>query len=667
MNRVIHSRIYWSILLSVPVGIVGMLSWPFPEGNALLRLILLEQPTLFYALKWTYLAMLFTTPFIAFSVALSSFYIFVARRERKSGPICLPAYPEPRSRDRLYLVIGEVHHAKKPEPVEQPRWLVIPDRGLFTGIAVFGAIGTGKTTGCMYPFAKQLLSYRAQDKDHRLGGLILEVKGDFCFHVKRILEDAGRGADYVEIGLDSPYRYNPLHNDLDAYALAYGIASLLNNLFGKSREPFWQQAYTNLVKFIILLHKVLFDYVTLFDVYECAINPDQLEEKIKSGEAGLPQDFVSITVEAFMAEEELETYPFERDPETGYMKALSTEDLIDCLREHKIEFKTGTDISSSAASNWAKDPEKRQQFEAVKRWFYQDWKRVEPRLRTSIVEGISVFLSLFDDNPAVKRVFCPPKETYDPVANQDGSFGKPLPPLSELIEQGAVLALNLPLATNPGLAKAIGTLLKQDFQRAVLNRIPRMAQERDRAWRELLFLCDEYHGFATVGENDPSGDEKFFALSRQAKCIPIVATQSISSLRSVLPGESWRTLLQTFRTKIFLALSDDFSTRTASDLCGKEEQLKPNYTLSETGQDARVSMLTGKAVAHQATLAATKGYTVQRDFTFEPKVFSELKNAQAIVLAYDGLNPHPPTFCYLKPYYLDPNISYFEQLAKGAI
>ena len=49
---------------------------------------------------------------------------------------------------------------------------------------------------------------------------------------------------------ESEYRYNPLHNDLDAYALAYSIASLLNNLFGKGKEPFWQQAYTNLVKFI---------------------------------------------------------------------------------------------------------------------------------------------------------------------------------------------------------------------------------------------------------------------------------------------------------------------------------------------------------------------------------------------------------------------------------
>ena len=65
-----------------------------------------------------------------------------------------------------------------------------------------------------------------------------------------------------------------------------------------------------------------------------------------------------------------------------------------------------------------------------------------------------------------------------------------------------------------------------------------MEQHPERHWREVLFLCDEYHSFATVGEQDPSGDEKFFSLSRQARCIPIVATQSVSSFRSTLPGES---------------------------------------------------------------------------------------------------------------------------------
>ena len=114
----------------------------------------------------------------------------------------------------------------------------------------------------MYPFAEQVLAYKAGEEANRIGGLILEVKGDFCRKVKGILDKHGRGEDYIEISLDSEYRYNPLHNDLDAYALAFSIASLLNNLFGKGKEPFWQQAYTNLVKFIILLHKVAYDYVS---------------------------------------------------------------------------------------------------------------------------------------------------------------------------------------------------------------------------------------------------------------------------------------------------------------------------------------------------------------------------------------------------------------------
>jgi len=101
----------------------------------------------------------------------------------------------------------------------------------------------------MVPFAEQILSYRASDPERRASALILEVKGDFCFKVRKLLDTYHRCEDYVEISLAGDYRYNPLHNDQDAYALAFGIASLLNNLFGRGKEPFWQQAYTNLVKF----------------------------------------------------------------------------------------------------------------------------------------------------------------------------------------------------------------------------------------------------------------------------------------------------------------------------------------------------------------------------------------------------------------------------------
>ena len=659
----IPSRQLWTAVLSVAIGVAALYRWPFPDENALLQMVRLREPLVFFSVKYAYITMLFTTSCIALSLASSLGYIFLSRTNKSAGDAKLPSYPVPADREQLFLVVGEQHHPRRPEPVENPRWLTIPDRGLFTGVAIFGAIGTGKTSGCMYPFAEQILSYRANDQDRRIGGFILEVKGDFCRKVRSILASAGREQDFVEVSLEGEFRYNPLYNDLDAYALAFGIASLLTNLYGKGKDPFWQQAYVNLVKFLILLHKILYDYVTLHDVYACAINPALVEEKIREGEALFEQRHLLITHDDFIGDDGLEHFPFDLDPDAQRMKAVFSDDLERYLKDHRIEYEL--QIDSGAAGETS--DEKRHQFEAVKRWFYHDWSRIDNRLRTSIVEGISVFLSLFDDNPAVKRVFCPPKEAYDPVANADGRYGKPLPPFSELIERGAVCALNFPLAVNPGLSRVIGTLMKQDFQRAVLNRIPRMEKVPSRHFREVLFLCDEYQGFATAGENDPSGDEKFFALSRQAKCIAIVATQSISSLRSTLPGESWRTLLQTFRTKIFLTLADDFSARTASELCGKEELLKPSYTISENGQDAGVSVLTGRATAGKATLSASKAYHIHRDFTFEAKVFAELKNAQAIVLAYDGLNPHPPSYCYLKPYYLDPNRSYFEQLARGEL
>lgn len=38
----------------------------------------------------------------------------------------------------------------------------------------------------------------------------------------------------------------------------------------------------------------------------------------------------------------------------------------------------------------------REQVEAIERWYRHDWMALDPKIRTSIVEGISGFLSLFD-------------------------------------------------------------------------------------------------------------------------------------------------------------------------------------------------------------------------------------------------------------------------------
>jgi hypothetical protein len=663
LGLVLDYRFVISLGLSTIVGAVGLQLWPFPIENVFLGLIEVQRPSLHLALVYGYATLWFSTPFIVLNVAFSLVYIFAAQWDRETSHQALPPYPAPDRRNELFLVLGEQHHRASPARARSPRWLVIPERGLYTGIAIVGAIGTGKTSACMYPYVDQLLGFHAGDPKRKVSALILEVKGDFCRQVREILERHGRGDDYVEVSLTSEYRYNPLHNELEAYALAYGIATLMTNLFGRGKEPFWQQASTNLVKFVILLHQTLDDYVTLFQVYEHAINPDKLRAKIAEGETRFTARNRRIFVDKreHLFTDALTAWRWQDDESGRLTWTHWSDDLEQVLTSHKISYQTKHITPSPDEAH------KAAQFEAVKRWFEDDWMRIEPKLRTSIVEGISVFLSLFDDNPRVKYTFCPSKETYEPSQNPDGRHGVPLPPLAELIEEGKVIALNFPVAMNPGLARALGTMLKQDFQRAVLNRMSKMSAAPDRIWRPVVFLCDEYQAFATTGENEPSGDEKFFSLARQARCIPIVATQSISSLRSALPGESWRTLLQGLRTKIFLALSDDFSARMAADLCGKAERLKPGYTITESGQDARVSILTGRPAAHRTTVSAAKTYSLLLDYVFQPKVFSELQNAQAIVLPYDGLNPGAPTYCYLKPYYLDVQTSYFDHVAAGVL
>jgi TraM recognition site of TraD and TraG len=662
-SRLLASRHFVAALLAMATGSFLSMSTPFPAHQVFLQVIAVRAPRAFTSFRCIYQVALFTTPYMVYLGMLSALYVGTLKFRPSTKLRPLPGYPDPRKRKELFVVLGEVHHARRPGPSEFPRWLIIPERGLFTGIAILGAVGSGKSSCCMFPYAEQILSFEAHDPAKRIGGIVLEVKGDFCGKIRQILEHHGRGEDYVEIGLDSDFRYNPLQNNLDAYALAFSIASLLNNLFGRGKEPFWQQAYTNLVKFIILLHKVAYNYVTLFNVYECAISPPLLEARIREAEEILGRPHVAVTPQVFAKHvADLAGLGFRHLPGESRYVAPATPELRELLRERRVSHEQRTILDPDCC-----DADKASQLEAVKRWFNEDWKRIEPKLRTSIVEGISVFLSLFDDNPKVKRVFCPPRECYDPEKNDAKQHGTPLPSFSWLIEHGKVCALNFPVGMNPGLAKAIGVMMKLDFERAVLNRVPEIEAHPGRYFRQVLFLCDEYQHFATVGENDPTGDEKFFSLSRQPKCIPIIATQSLSSLRSALPGESWRTLLQTFRTKIFLTLSDDFSARIASELCGREDRLKVSYNLSESGHDARVSLLTGNALSHRANITASKSYHTQADYRFDMKTFTELRNAQSVVVGYDGLNPIPPTFCYLKPYYNDPNQSYFEQLAEGVL
>ena len=317
--------------------------------------------------------------------------------------------------------------------------------------------------------------------------------------------------------------------------------------------------------------------------------------------------------------------------------------------------------------------------EAVNRWYLHDWNTLDNKIRSSIVEGISVFLSMFD-LPSVARVFCPAapraaSASYDPgdpineddaitATNQTGD----LPPLDRLIESGKVLALNMPAGTNPALARAVGVMLKNAWLQSLLRRPATMKAEPGRYVRPAVFICDEYQAFASVGEDDPSGDEKAFALTRQCRVIPIVATQSISSLRSVLgSGEAWRTLLQTLRTRIFLSLSDEASAEMASKLCGQVAKIKSTYTINESAKSSGINLLSAQAGGGRSSVGASKSFQERREALFQPRDFALLGNCQAICLPYDGVQSLPPRRVYLKPHYLPADLPYWQAKRTGQL
>ena len=50
--------------------------------------------------------------------------------------------------------------------------------------------------------ARQLLSWHADNPARRPAARVLEVKGDLCHDIRRMLTELDRGGDYIELSLD---------------------------------------------------------------------------------------------------------------------------------------------------------------------------------------------------------------------------------------------------------------------------------------------------------------------------------------------------------------------------------------------------------------------------------------------------------------------------------
>jgi hypothetical protein len=116
MQRILNSKNHVAFVLTAATGMTLYSLAPFPEDNIFLRVMALRSPSAFEVLKYSYTLFLFSTPYVGYSVVLSGLYIFALKARQRIRAARLPLFPEPRKRDELFLVVGEVHNPGKKSP-----------------------------------------------------------------------------------------------------------------------------------------------------------------------------------------------------------------------------------------------------------------------------------------------------------------------------------------------------------------------------------------------------------------------------------------------------------------------------------------------------------------------------------------------------------------------
>jgi hypothetical protein len=496
--------------------------------------------------------------------------------------------PYPFSPRRLELVIGEIH-AQDGSRSDNPGWLTLPERGLYTGILVVGAPGRGKTAGCLYPFLQQLLAVHCGRPERRLAGLVIDPKGNAVRDVQEMAAAVGRADDLVPITVDSA-RYNVIHRpELSASALAAVIGSLSANLgVGRSSEVFWEMTARELAMQAIRLLRLHVaaglrkDPPTMVDLYRLASAPG-----------------------AF---------------------ACGVDDL------GRVAQRLGTKEDTT-------------ELEALRYWVKHSLLPADERTRSNIAAQLSMLTSMFDD-PALRRAFCPSaaEETF--------------PGFDHLLEEGRVVVLSLPEEeVGKTVSSVVGTLVKLNFQGAVLRRLARAEGANATVGRACFFLADEFDTVASA-----PADASFFSRCREARCVNTVAVQSYASLGAKMRREEVDRLLANLATKVWLGLEDVPTARAAAELCGREERVRSSRSVSEGSPHTSFSMLDGQQIREgQGSSSESVVWTPREEYVVPPIAFTRQRAYEAIVKTFDGERALPPWKVYLRRMWEDPDRSAFER------
>lgn len=200
----------------------------------------------------------------------------------------------------------------------------------------------------------------------------------------------------------------------------------------------------------------------------------------------------------------------------------------------------------------------------------------------------------------------------------------------DLVTDGAVYLVDMPLASWGLGGKVAYTLIKLRFFNAMQNRVLHENGSQD---HPVFFMCEEYQELISANK-DALSDLNFWNKSKSYKTIGIVSLQSVSSLYTALGDQDLaHSIIQNFRQKICFKTEDDATLTMMSKLAGRAKLLRKTIgqITGETSGDFSNTSLTH----HSRSQSITETYESVLDTT----IFRNLTANQAVVfLSLSGLS-----------------------------
>ena len=230
------------------------------------------------------------------------------------------------------------------------------------------------------------------------------------------------------------------------------------------------------------------------------------------------------------------------------------------------------------------------------------------------------------------NTFCPKKDDINFQGFRD------------LVDNGKIVVLNMNISEYKNLSKIIATYLKLDFQTEVMNRLSRF---NSNSFRSVAFICDEFHEYCS------STDADFFAQSREAKCINIVATQSYSSLLNAINNKyTVNVIIQNLINKFWFRTDDISTIDDIQKQIGKEDKIKVSESISESAKETIYSYFTNSLNSKNSNLSESINKYTQSDFIYDTNFFTQnLETFSCLSFLSDGYKILKPMKLKLIPYF----------------